>query len=495
MAENIKNTLTTPANISGWMVQFDFPKFPLEKNKLFETYTAALNYAKGPDSYIGNVISILNDEIIGEGTDAITYYAGVYEVTGIGASGAITRVGKDTDLSGVETRLTSLESYATVQVSTYNELTSTYNAGKILYLTQTVNNGLEGDEKLEYLAGAYISLGSGQLQKLSTSDAGGATPEDRLTALETSVNSIKADIYQDGDLNVYTKSEVDNAITTKISGVYRFKGSVASNKLPSADNVTGDVWNVTDNFTISGVEYPAGTNVVWTGTEWDALAGIIDYSNVYAPKSHTHTVNDITDLATVAKTGSYNDLTDKPTIPSIDGLATQESVNTLSGTVGTLSTEVSTIKATLSTENANNGDVLTYNGSTVIWSSVPAGTTINTTDGKSTISVGETSTVVYTSDQVDTLLSNKQNSLLNGTETAGQVATIVKEGAGSKIVWSNPQVTTVTNDTTTGTSVITYTDSNGAETSTTVYTSAQTDKQIEIALQWNKLVNTEGPNA
>ena len=105
MAENIKNTLTTPANISGWMVQFDFPKFPLEKNKLFETYTDALNYAKGPDSYIGNVISILNDQVIGEGTAAITYPAGVYVVTGIGATnGAVTQVGKETNLSNYYTK-------------------------------------------------------------------------------------------------------------------------------------------------------------------------------------------------------------------------------------------------------------------------------------------------------------------------------------------------------------------------------------------------------
>lgn len=34
------------------------------------------------------------------------------------------------------------------------------------------------------------------------------------------------------------------------------------------------------------------------------------------------------DLATVAKTGSYNDLIDKPTIPSISGLATETYVNT-----------------------------------------------------------------------------------------------------------------------------------------------------------------------
>lgn len=35
-----------------------------------------------------------------------------------------------------------------------------------------------------------------------------------------------------------------------------------------------------------------------------------------APLSHTHTVSEVTNIAEVAKTGSYNDLTNKPTIPT-----------------------------------------------------------------------------------------------------------------------------------------------------------------------------------
>ena len=35
-----------------------------------------------------------------------------------------------------------------------------------------------------------------------------------------------------------------------------------------------------------------------------------------ANSSHKHTISDVTDIANVAKTGSYNDLTDKPDIPS-----------------------------------------------------------------------------------------------------------------------------------------------------------------------------------
>lgn len=56
--------------------------------------------------------------------------------------------------------------------------------------------------------------------------------------------------------------------------VYRMKGSVANwEGLPST-RVVGDVYNVESEFTLNGQTYPAGTNVVWTGTDWDPLAGV-----------------------------------------------------------------------------------------------------------------------------------------------------------------------------------------------------------------------------
>ena len=58
--------------------------------------------------------------------------------------------------------------------------------------------------------------------------------------------------------------------------VYRMKGSVANwEGLPSTRAV-GDVYNVESEFTLNGQTYPAGTNVVWTGAEWDPLAGVQD---------------------------------------------------------------------------------------------------------------------------------------------------------------------------------------------------------------------------
>jgi len=70
-------------------------------------------------------------------------------------------------------------------------------------------------------------------------------------------------------MDVYSTSQVDSAIATAISGVYRVKGSVATySSLPLDNNVTGDVYNVLDS----------GDNYVWTGTEWDRLSGTVDIS-------------------------------------------------------------------------------------------------------------------------------------------------------------------------------------------------------------------------
>lgn len=95
---------------------------------------------------------------------------------------------------------------------------------------------------------------------------------------------------------VYNANEVEtklSAITTQVakdiadavSTAYKFKGTCTFANLPKSGMMNGDVWNVEDAFTLSGDDYPAGTDVAWidaTGTEgqpdyvaghWNALGG------------------------------------------------------------------------------------------------------------------------------------------------------------------------------------------------------------------------------
>lgn len=88
------------------------------------------------------------------------------------------------------------------------------------------------------------------------------------------------------------------ALNDKISGlgsVYRVKGTKTnlSDVLALTDAKIGDVWNVTNAFTLGGKPYPANTNVVCiTATSssdhdegnWDPLGGTVNLS-AYVPKS------------------------------------------------------------------------------------------------------------------------------------------------------------------------------------------------------------------
>lgn len=56
---------------------------------------------------------------------------------------------------------------------------------------------------------------------------------------------------------------------TKVSGLYKFRGSVATYANLPASPAEGDVYNVEAAYG----DYPAGTNFAWTGSAWDALGG------------------------------------------------------------------------------------------------------------------------------------------------------------------------------------------------------------------------------
>ena len=67
------------------------------------------------------------------------------------------------------------------------------------------------------------------------------------------------------------------ALKSEISGAYIYKGSVATSAdLPSSGQTAGDVYNIEAESAYG----PAGTNVAWTGTAWDALGG--SFSITYA---------------------------------------------------------------------------------------------------------------------------------------------------------------------------------------------------------------------
>lgn len=188
--------------------------------------------------------------------------------------------------------------------------------------------------ELENDSGFITSIPEEYVTEKELSAKGYATTADVNSKLESKANK-STTLTGYGITDAYTKSEVD----AKVSSVYKFKGSVANfEALPSESNVVGDVYNVEDT----------GANYAWDGSAWDKLSETVDLTS-YALKSEIPTKvsqlnndsNYVTeetltskdyatntqltsglatkvnseDLATVATTGSYNDLSDKPSIP------------------------------------------------------------------------------------------------------------------------------------------------------------------------------------
>ena len=79
-----------------------------------------------------------------------------------------------------------------------------------------------------------------------------------------------------GITDAYTKAQTDSAISNAVSGLYRYKGSVASaDKLP-ASPATGDVYNIETASTYGA----AGANVAWNGSAWDSLGEVFSITAI-----------------------------------------------------------------------------------------------------------------------------------------------------------------------------------------------------------------------
>ena len=83
-----------------------------------------------------------------------------------------------------------------------------------------------------------------------------------------------------------TNTAIDTAVRTAVASTYKVKGSITLAELPTVGMVTGDVYNIKEDFVTTdafvegaGLSYKAGTNVVYTETGWDCLAGTYDFSD------------------------------------------------------------------------------------------------------------------------------------------------------------------------------------------------------------------------
>ena len=106
---------------------------------------------------------------------------------------------------------------------------------------------------------------------LKISAAGGTQRYDPATQTEdglmSSADKTKLDGLPTNDALASTYAKKSD-----ITNMYRYKGSVAAAaNLPTTGLTAGDVYNI-DAASSYG---PAGTNVAWTGSAWDALGGLL----------------------------------------------------------------------------------------------------------------------------------------------------------------------------------------------------------------------------
>lgn len=129
---------------------------------------------------------------------------------------------------------------------------------------------------------SYVSLA---VSGLYTKPSGGIPASDLASGVIPTVPTATSDLTNDSNFvsdasyvhtdNNYTTTEKqklaafssasDYALKTDLTGLYKYKGSVATvANLPSSGNTTGDVYNVESS----------GMNYAWDGSAWDALGEI-----------------------------------------------------------------------------------------------------------------------------------------------------------------------------------------------------------------------------
>ncbi len=211
-------------------------------------------------------------------------------------NGKMYGVHKFNNVSSLNTDSTAEQVLSALNVSKSSELYDLAHKG-VLFIDTISGNTIVKYEDGNGTFQLYVpSSDSRSIKKLTIT-----VSSNKVTGLTTISHLIVDDIR-----NTLTSTETNKALSAaqgkalndRISGlgnVYRVKGTKTnlSDVLALTDAKVGDVWNVTNAFTLGGKPYPANTNVVCiTATSssdhdegnWDPLGGTVNLST-YVPKS------------------------------------------------------------------------------------------------------------------------------------------------------------------------------------------------------------------
>lgn len=149
----------------------------------------------------------------------------------------------------------------------------------------------------------------------------------------------------EGVLNI-ARIPTGTTSSTVALGNHTHSGYAASSHTHGTNNVTA----------LTGYTEGSSTTTLSSSMSLNtALASLQNQVQAKAAASHTHTASQVSGLATVATSGSYNDLTNKPTIPTIPSLSV---TNSGSGNVVTEITvsghTITVTKGTISSTDTKN---------------------------------------------------------------------------------------------------------------------------------------------
>lgn len=184
--------------------------------------------------------------------------------------------------------------------------------------------------------------------------------------------------------NTNVKDYIDKQIATvqgnisSVAGsVYRPKGSLTvANFKALTSAAVGDVYNITEQFTLSGRTYPAYTNVACVkafsaavtpdDSYWDALGGTVDLS----PYAKTADVNTKVDTINKSISDNVSSLTTKISTAQSTANTANDTANANKTSISSLTTRVSTLEGSDHVNKINtvkvNGTALTPDGNKAV---------------------------------------------------------------------------------------------------------------------------------
>ena len=199
--------------------------------------------------------------------------------------------------------------------------------------------------------------------------------------------------YNASSTNAQSGTAVASAVSNAVSGINQVPASTStdSGKVLKVNAQGVAVWGTDEGTTytagnglsLNGTEFSVDTSVVATQNDLSDYQPVIsDLETIRSGASAGATAVQPGSLATVATTGSYDDLLDKPTIPpgvTVDQVYDAASTNAQSGTA--VAGAISNVRQVPSASSGDNGKVLgvTDSAGTLGWVSQTPGTTVDQT--------------------------------------------------------------------------------------------------------------------